>query len=93
MYYVSLANLYSRNVEEDPSKNHFIYLVQPIDSLFSGLTTQMARSLIILVLFDFIFQGIFGRDPQIGCSFWNSLAENDLLDMLLGEHPEKISIL
>jgi len=24
-----------------------------------------------------------GRDPQIGCSFWNSLAENDLLDMLL----------
>ena len=25
----------------------------------------------------------FGRDPQIGCSFWNSLAENDLLDMLL----------
>jgi len=24
-----------------------------------------------------------GRDPQIGCSFWNSLAESDLLDMLL----------
>ena len=36
-----------------------------------------------------------GRDPQIkiGCSFWNSLAENDLLDMLQGWHPEKINIL